>query len=220
MAEKAAAAGESESVVAPARGIQDFLDQKNALGETDEAYHWCCQDELDRGAALLRQHHAHRIEQLRAARAFGAKIAQAARAWAVGLGDGAGAANADDDLASGAMTRALDGRLLSLSLAGFAEIEYGKEKLRRQAEFNQNLTDSLLYFAERRRRFTEFTRWVGCDGSGGMGALLQQQRWRRRRRRRRRRRGREAVPPPARMAPFRIRLNDRARARWRLFWLP
>ena len=106
--------------------LREFLAQKDAFGDADpDAYFNRLQDELDRAEALVRQQHDDRVRQINAVREYGRSITDAARdAWAGGLGEGASEANATDKISSGALVRSADARLLSLALAGYAEIEY------------------------------------------------------------------------------------------------
>jgi len=160
--------------------IESFLADRFLYGGDEEENFKNLNLELEKKRSLLRKQHVHQVKQIEACKAVARKLVQTGFAWAQSLGTGANAANSDDYLGAAALVRNLDGRLLSLGLAGYAEIEcvwwlsvdatlspvltngcllrYRKERLRRQALFNQNLADSLLYYAEQRKQFTEFIR--------------------------------------------------------------
>jgi hypothetical protein len=108
---------------APSAALLAFLEQRHPNGASDDAHHARVLKELQAKMDRLQDVHRTRISALRAARALGGKICDAGRVWARSLTLGANAAQADDETTASTLVRALDRRLLSLTLAGFAEIE-------------------------------------------------------------------------------------------------
>lgn len=110
--------------VAPSPAIQKFLDRRHIYGEDEDDNYNNLQKSLQKKAALLEQYHQHQMKQIHASRAYGIELVKAARTWAEALGKGAIAGHATAELQATELMRNLDSRLLSLTVAGFAEIEY------------------------------------------------------------------------------------------------
>ena len=106
-----------------APGVQQFLEQKNVFDESEDAYFKRVEAELEKVESHLKQQHDLRMAQIHATKELGKKMSTTARAWTAGLGEGATSVNCVDMLSQDALVRHLDGRLLSLALGGFAEIE-------------------------------------------------------------------------------------------------
>lgn len=108
----------------PSEQLQKFTAKANPQGESEEAYFKRQMQSLEQKKKFLEKLYQKRISLLQSVKQHGASLAKVAQKTAVALEQGASKSMCQSTLINQELLRATDRHLLSLSIAGFAEIEF------------------------------------------------------------------------------------------------